>query len=69
MRAGLPATWRKIAEMKFYRSKHCKVGWGSYMITLDCGHKTGLKQSVCKNKTIGSRMHCWECALNGRGQH
>lgn len=61
--------WRRITTMQFYRSNHCKIGWGAYMITLDCGHQIGRKKSECKTKTIDSRMRCWQCELGGKEIH
>jgi hypothetical protein len=52
--------WRKIVGVEFY-SVRCKPGCGSFMFTLDCGHQVGKKASECKNKTIGSKIKCWEC--------
>lgn len=52
--------WRKIAHMEFYRVR-CKEGYGSYLMTLDCGHKVGFKKSESKNKFVGSKVKCIQC--------
>lgn len=52
--------WRKIVEMSFY-SVRCRPGYGSYLLTLDCGHKIGFKKSECKNKSVGSKVRCIQC--------
>ena len=52
--------WRKITEMEFYRVR-CKVGYGSYLMTLECGHRVGFKASQCKTKFVGSKVKCIQC--------
>lgn len=52
--------WRKIKEFNFYRVR-CRVGYGSVMCTLDCGHTKGYKQSEFSGKGVGSRVKCGQC--------
>lgn len=56
-----PGQWRKVVGCEFYRVR-CRVGQGSIMLILDCGHRLGRKQSECKNVTVGSRVWCTQCS-------
>lgn len=52
---------RTVISISFYRVR-CKIGYGSVMMELECGHQLGRKQSEAKNVVAGhSKVTCRQC--------
>lgn len=54
---------RQVVSTEYYRVR-CRVGYGSVLLTLNCGHKVGKKQSQYKP---GQQVRCIQCQDNPKG--
>ena len=45
-----------------FHAVRCKPGYGSYLLTLECGHFATIKASRLTGKGLPSAIYCRECS-------